>query len=48
MHERRKENSVEAKPWAGETLKAGKKAAPKEKMPIFRDEVSSCSFVTLS
>ncbi|KAH1567740.1 hypothetical protein KXX25_000132 [Aspergillus fumigatus] len=38
MRERRKENSVEAKPWVGETLKAGKKAAPKEKMPIFRDE----------
>ncbi|KAE8350022.1 Mad3/BUB1 homology region 1-domain-containing protein [Aspergillus coremiiformis] len=38
MHERRKENRVEAKPWAGETLKAGKKAAPKEKMAIFRDE----------
>ncbi|KAF7594214.1 hypothetical protein BBP40_009918 [Aspergillus hancockii] len=36
--ERRKENEVEAKPWAGETLKAGKKPAPKEKMAIFRDE----------
>jgi checkpoint serine/threonine-protein kinase len=40
MHDRRKENKVEAKPWAGETLKAGKKVAPKEKMMIFRDEVS--------
>ncbi|GMG37190.1 unnamed protein product [Aspergillus oryzae] len=38
MSDRRKENKVEAKPWAGETLKAGKKPAPKEKMTIFRDE----------
>lgn len=41
MSDRRKENKVEAKPWAGETLKAGKKPAPKEKMTIFRDEVSN-------
>ncbi|EAW06563.1 putative checkpoint protein kinase (SldA) [Aspergillus clavatus NRRL 1] len=41
MQERRKENRVEARPWAGETLKAGKKAAPKEKMAIFRDESKS-------
>jgi checkpoint serine/threonine-protein kinase len=40
MEERKKENRVEAKPWAGETLKAGKKAAPTQKMAIFRDEVS--------
>ncbi|KAF9888076.1 hypothetical protein FE257_009341 [Aspergillus nanangensis] len=38
MQERRKENKVEAKPWAGETLKAGKKPAPVQKMAIFRDE----------
>ncbi|KAJ5533172.1 hypothetical protein N7494_009724 [Penicillium frequentans] len=38
MEERKKENRVEAKPWAGETLKAGKKAAPTQKMAIFRDE----------
>ncbi|KAI9370479.1 Mad3/BUB1 homology region 1-domain-containing protein [Aspergillus egyptiacus] len=38
MKDRRKENKVEAKPWAGETLKAGKKPAPKEKLTIFRDE----------
>ncbi|KAL2810844.1 Mad3/BUB1 homology region 1-domain-containing protein [Aspergillus granulosus] len=43
MQDRRKENKVEAKPWAGETLKAGKKAAPKEKMTIFRDESKSDS-----
>ncbi|KAI9926915.1 hypothetical protein MW887_004014 [Aspergillus wentii] len=38
MEDRRKENKMEAKPMAGETLKAGKKAAPKQKMAIFRDE----------
>ncbi|KAL2854494.1 Mad3/BUB1 homology region 1-domain-containing protein [Aspergillus pseudoustus] len=43
MQDRRKENKVEAKPWAGETLKAGKKATPKEKMMIFRDESKSDS-----
>ncbi|KAL4784323.1 Mad3/BUB1 homology region 1-domain-containing protein [Aspergillus varians] len=36
--DRRKENKVEAKPWAGETLKAGKKAKPTEKLAVFRDE----------
>ncbi|PWY78248.1 hypothetical protein BO70DRAFT_317027 [Aspergillus heteromorphus CBS 117.55] len=41
LHERRKENKVEAKPWAGETLKAGKKPAPVQKMAIFRDESNS-------
>ena len=44
LRDRKKENTVEAKPWAGETLKAGKKAAPKEKMSIFRDEVSAVGF----
>ncbi|KAL4911098.1 hypothetical protein BDW74DRAFT_5656 [Aspergillus multicolor] len=39
--DRRKENQIEAKPWAGETLKAGKKAPPKEKLAIFRDESKS-------
>ncbi|KAA8644381.1 hypothetical protein EYZ11_001373 [Aspergillus tanneri] len=41
LHERRKENKVEAKPWAGETLKAGKKDGPAQKMTIFRDESNS-------
>ena len=41
MRERKKENEVEAKPWLGETLKAGKKPAPTQKMAIFRDEVSA-------
>ncbi|CAG8051636.1 unnamed protein product [Penicillium olsonii] len=38
VRDRKKENEVEAKPWAGETLKAGKKAAPVQKMAIFRDQ----------
>ncbi|KAJ5350887.1 hypothetical protein N7541_008614 [Penicillium brevicompactum] len=38
IRDRKKENTVEAKPWAGETLKAGKKAAPVQKMAIFRDQ----------
>ncbi|KAJ5908865.1 hypothetical protein N7495_001547 [Penicillium taxi] len=38
MQDRKKENTMEAKPWAGETLKAGKKTKPKEKMAIFRDK----------
>ncbi|PYH90402.1 hypothetical protein BO71DRAFT_487137 [Aspergillus ellipticus CBS 707.79] len=41
LHERRKENKVEAKPWAGETLKGGKKPAPAQKMAIFKDESNS-------
>ena len=48
MQERKKENQVEAKPWVGETLKAGKKSGPTQKMAIFRDEVSrnfGCSFL---
>ncbi|KAJ9302497.1 hypothetical protein DTO217A2_7303 [Paecilomyces variotii] len=45
LHERKKENTVEAKPWAGETLKAGKKAAPAQKMTIFRDQSKSNSRV---
>jgi checkpoint serine/threonine-protein kinase len=41
IRERKKENEVEAKPWVGETLKAGgKKSGPSQKMAIFRDEVS--------
>ncbi|KAJ5585493.1 uncharacterized protein N7459_005293 [Penicillium hispanicum] len=38
MQERKKENQIEAKPWVGETLKAGKKSGPTQKMAIFRDE----------
>lgn len=41
LQDRKKENAVEARPWAGETLKAGKKSGTSQKMPIFRDEVST-------
>ncbi|KAI4202732.1 MAG: hypothetical protein LQ350_002398 [Teloschistes chrysophthalmus] len=36
--ERRKENTIEARPWAGETLKTGKKMSGVPKMAIFKDE----------
>ncbi|KAI4254678.1 MAG: hypothetical protein LQ352_002952 [Teloschistes flavicans] len=39
--ERRKENTIEARPWAGETLKAGKKTSGIPKMAIFKDESSN-------
>lgn len=38
--ERRKENVIEARPWAGETLKTGKKAGAATKISVFKDEVS--------
>ena len=37
---RKKENLMEPKPWAGETLKAGKKLGSAPKMMIFKDEVN--------
>ncbi|KAI9835272.1 MAG: hypothetical protein M1819_002416 [Sarea resinae] len=40
---RKKENTMEPKPWAGETLKAGKKVGGPPKMMIFKDESSSHS-----
>ena len=40
IQDRKKENMVEARPWAGETLKAGKKVRA-EKMPVFKDQVRS-------
>ena len=40
LRDRRKENTVEAKPWVGETLKGGsKRAGHAEKMDIFKDQV---------
>lgn len=39
LQERKKENTVAAKPWIGETLKAGKRAGASEKMTIFKDQV---------
>ena len=44
--ERKKENMVEARPWAGETLKTGKKTNGPPKLMVFKDEV--CYFVTQS
>ncbi|KAL9600740.1 MAG: hypothetical protein Q9219_002981 [cf. Caloplaca sp. 3 TL-2023] len=38
--DRKKENTIEARPWAGETLKAGKKTNGPPKMMVFKDEVS--------
>ncbi len=40
LADRKKENVVEAKPWAGETLKAGGKKSSGAKMAVFRDPVS--------
>ncbi|KAL8952330.1 MAG: hypothetical protein Q9222_001741 [Ikaeria aurantiellina] len=40
ISERKKENTIEARPWAGETLKGGKKASGAPKMAVFKDEVS--------
>jgi checkpoint serine/threonine-protein kinase len=41
LADRRKENTIEPKPWVGETLKAGGKKSGAPKMAIFKDEVSS-------
>ena len=41
LADRRKENTSEPRPWAGETLKVGKKNAGVQKMAIFKDEVSN-------
>jgi checkpoint serine/threonine-protein kinase len=40
LADRKKENTIEARPWAGETLKVGKKNTGAQKMMIFKDEVS--------
>ncbi|KAI4611719.1 hypothetical protein J4E83_007969 [Alternaria metachromatica] len=40
LADRKKENATEARPWAGETLKVGKKNTGVPKMSIFKDEVS--------
>ena len=39
--DRKKENVMEARPWTGETLKAGKKSGGVSKMAVFKDEVCS-------
>jgi checkpoint serine/threonine-protein kinase len=40
LSDRKKENTMEARPWTGETLKVGKKNNGIQKMMIFKDEVS--------
>ncbi|KAI9846205.1 MAG: hypothetical protein M1838_001366 [Thelocarpon superellum] len=45
---RKKENVAEARPWAGETLKAGKGPVPASKMMVFRDEVRRSDPSTLT
>jgi checkpoint serine/threonine-protein kinase len=40
LQERKKENTIAAKPWIGETLKAGKRVGTTEKMTVFKDQVS--------
>lgn len=45
---RKKENSVEAKPWAGEKLVGGKTNGGMEKMMVFKDQVSSTCLASLS
>lgn len=40
LAERKKENTIEPKPWVGETLKAGGKKSSAPKMAIFKDQVS--------
>ena len=37
--ERKKENAMEARPWAGETLKSGRKINGPPKMMVFKDKV---------
>ncbi|KAL5120947.1 protein kinase [Pleosporales sp. CAS-2024a] len=43
LADRKKENTAEARPWAGETLKVGKKNTGVQKMMIFKDETQSDS-----
>ncbi|KAL1960095.1 hypothetical protein VTO42DRAFT_267 [Malbranchea cinnamomea] len=40
LRERSKENTIEPRPWAGETLKVAKKASTGEKLTVFRDKFS--------
>lgn len=46
IRERKKENTMEPQPWAGQTLKAGKKVGTASKMEVFKDPVSRYSKVT--
>jgi checkpoint serine/threonine-protein kinase len=48
LADRKKENTVEAKPWMGEKLKGGKTNGGMEKMMVFKDQVSSLPATTLA
>lgn len=39
LKDRKKENTMEPRPWAGETLKGGKRVTGAPKMMVFKDEV---------
>ena len=39
LAERRKENTIEARPWVGETLKSDKKIGTVQKLQVFKDQV---------
>ena len=41
LQERKKENTMEARSWTGETLKAGKRLGAEPRMAIFKDQVST-------
>lgn len=43
MRERKKENVIEAQPWTGQTLKAGKRVGTTNKMEVFKDPVGDSS-----
>ena len=47
MKERKKENSIEARPWAGETLKASGRVGTTSKMEVFKDPVCLHSHPTI-
>lgn len=40
LGERKKENTMEARPWVGETMKGGKRNVGVSKMMVFKDQVS--------
>jgi len=46
LADRKKENVMEPKPWAGETLKAGGKKSSGPRLAVFRDPVSAISSVS--
>ncbi|KAI5846813.1 Mad3/BUB1 homology region 1-domain-containing protein [Tricharina praecox] len=48
LHHRKKENEIEAKPWAGETLKSHGKAPTTDKLTVFRDTSQMSHITSLS